>query len=560
MLERLEPEQPLPPQPEPLARAVWDSYGSLVRGLWGPVYRDDDQRREFLRTGFWVGRLPDSLTSQLVSELDLAERYDWTTCDFVPGYEHNKSVRPEQLERLNESQRHIRLESIMPRITEVIHTIYDDVSRCLGAPWRVVNLRALETPVTEDPVGPYDWHGDHFPCDVVKVLVYLTSVGPDLGTTVLIDRQGREQVVAGPPGTWLLFLPSELLHRGVLPREERRLMLEIALAPSPWPDRRPLSLGTNSIYPLQPWFMLGPARIAAAKVERIRAGLERRREALPKRISAWLTERPALKGRLVRGVNRVQGVRALNIGGGPDFCEFGWANLEGAESHVNRTGFRFTHECRFPFSDDSVPLVYSSHCLEHLDDATVEQVLREARRVLRPGGRLILKLPDYDEALRAWRERERGFFRQELWGIEQITHTWGARGVPIDYDHCAAMIFCGYWNDAYGQHFDRDIRDDAAAYHGPPALSSEELRELLEDPDTSPHSLVVKLRAAVLREETERVHFNHQNAWSRVELRDLLASAGFRVQTFDADEITGSQPEIPGLNEMREISLYCSAE
>lgn len=45
--------------------------------------------------------------------------------------------------------------------------------------------------------------------------------------------------------------------------------------------------------------------------------------------------------------------------------------------------------------DESVDLAFSSNVLEHLPDkATVDAVLREARRVLRPGGQLVLMGPN----------------------------------------------------------------------------------------------------------------------------------------------------------------------
>ena len=65
---------------------------------------------------------------------------------------------------------------------------------------------------------------------------------------------------------------------------------------------------------------------------------------------------------------------------------------------------------RLPMADDSVKLVYSSHCLEHLDDASGAAVLAEAFRVLEPGGLIRLVLPDAALALKAWRNGDREFW------------------------------------------------------------------------------------------------------------------------------------------------------
>ncbi|MEI7895990.1 MAG: methyltransferase domain-containing protein [bacterium] len=47
-----------------------------------------------------------------------------------------------------------------------------------------------------------------------------------------------------------------------------------------------------------------------------------------------------------------------------------------------------------PLADSSVEVLYSSHVLEHLDRQEVEAYLREARRILCPGGILRLVVPD----------------------------------------------------------------------------------------------------------------------------------------------------------------------
>ena len=51
-----------------------------------------------------------------------------------------------------------------------------------------------------------------------------------------------------------------------------------------------------------------------------------------------------------------------------------------------------TRRLRFP--DRSVEVIYSSHMIEHLSRASGRHFLAEARRVLRPGGRIRLATPD----------------------------------------------------------------------------------------------------------------------------------------------------------------------
>jgi SAM-dependent methyltransferase len=55
-----------------------------------------------------------------------------------------------------------------------------------------------------------------------------------------------------------------------------------------------------------------------------------------------------------------------------------------------------------PFEDNSVDAGYHSHLLEHLDRETAPKFLREILRVLKPGGRLRIVVPDFEEAARAY--------------------------------------------------------------------------------------------------------------------------------------------------------------
>jgi SAM-dependent methyltransferase len=58
---------------------------------------------------------------------------------------------------------------------------------------------------------------------------------------------------------------------------------------------------------------------------------------------------------------------------------------------------------RLPFLEDgSVELIYCSHALEYFDRKEAVQVLAEWRRVLRPGGRLRLAVPDFRALIKVY--------------------------------------------------------------------------------------------------------------------------------------------------------------
>ena len=254
----------------------------------------------------------------------------------------------------------------------------------------------------------------------------------------------------------------------------------------------------------------------------------------------------------------------VNLGGGL-FVALGWKNLEVVQSHINPQPFIFTPGCVFPFSNASLNLVYSSHALEHMDSETVNRVFEESYRLLKPSGKLVLKLPDFDRALECWKNEETDFFGDQ-WGFKEITSTWVNRNLVDNLDNRAICIFCGFWNDSYGNHFEqvwsRPIatnieKPSTEPYHGPPVVSKEIFQELKSS--NSPNQIAKNLRSIVIETEND-FSFNHQNAWGRNELSELISQFGFIKISTDSKVILTEYSYIPKIREMDSISMYLSAQ
>jgi len=56
------------------------------------------------------------------------------------------------------------------------------------------------------------------------------------------------------------------------------------------------------------------------------------------------------------------------------------------------------------FDDESVELIYACHVLEYFDRVEVLDVLKEWRRVLKPGGILRLAVPDFESMVEVYRK------------------------------------------------------------------------------------------------------------------------------------------------------------
>jgi len=74
-----------------------------------------------------------------------------------------------------------------------------------------------------------------------------------------------------------------------------------------------------------------------------------------------------------------------------------------------------------PFLDNSVDFIWSSHTLEHCPRDKVITTLFEWLRVLKPGGRVIIGLPNFDYVARYWLTGpDRNWAEQMVYG-EQVT-------------------------------------------------------------------------------------------------------------------------------------------
>jgi len=491
---------------------LWEVYEKFVRVAAPELNLDLDFEpdQDFALRGFKQGVLPEAQIATFLQSLKELPEKPILQEDAPTGYSSHTGLKKYEKD-LNSSHTHLSLGAEqLDHLNSLLQLLAKPIAKCIGTPWRVVNVRCFKTHPWAIETGPNEWHTDGFPLCIWKFLIYLSEVGAEKGTTELKLSDGSIASITGPSGTWLLFRNSEILHRGVAPSVGERLALEITIVPSLINDTRPICPGLNANYPKLPWS--GP--------------------------SAALYD-------------------SINLGGGPLFHYPGWLNLEGVASSINTYPFEFHPECEIPVSADSVNTVYTSHALEHLDTPTVRRILAETHRVLREKGRFIIKIPDFDRTLDCWIKKDDSYFTNEMWYLSEVIQTWKNRSITDSIDYRAAFIFCGFWNDAYGDHFSGRINGNEDAYHGPAVVDIEFLKNLANN--STPSQISAALREAVISHE-ESYHFNHQNAWGSRELEKLLEESGFRVKSFDKDFIIANCADIPDINSMKEQSLYCWAE
>lgn len=131
---------------------------------------------------------------------------------------------------------------------------------------------------------------------------------------------------------------------------------------------------------------------------------------------AWTISRRHRAG--VRAAARYRGLKGLqlNLACG-DNIKPGWVNVDLCDPSPVDLRLDLTEP--LPFADGSARTIYCEHFLEHLDFPThARGFLREAFRVLEPGGVLSIGVPDTEWPLRCYVSGDDSYFRfgKETWG------------------------------------------------------------------------------------------------------------------------------------------------
>jgi predicted SAM-dependent methyltransferase len=116
----------------------------------------------------------------------------------------------------------------------------------------------------------------------------------------------------------------------------------------------------------------------------------------------------------------------LNLGSG--------FNTHPSFINVDLTAARHIHYRRpvndlRPFADNSVDLIYVSHCLEHFPHAQVDSVLKEWYRVLKPEGILRIGVPDFEKLLEVYHANN-----HDIESIQEVL--MGGQTYPLNFHYC----------------------------------------------------------------------------------------------------------------------------
>lgn len=129
----------------------------------------------------------------------------------------------------------------------------------------------------------------------------------------------------------------------------------------------------------------------------------------------------------------------INLGGG-NFREEGWTNVDypfKARERKQKTEIDVKHNFmlrkQLPFDDNSVEIVYTEHCIEHLTCHAVEYLLSDIYRILKKGHHLRISCPDFDKVMKLYnddRVKDIGF-NSKLTGKSKEMQVMDILGTPL---------------------------------------------------------------------------------------------------------------------------------
>ena len=108
----------------------------------------------------------------------------------------------------------------------------------------------------------------------------------------------------------------------------------------------------------------------------------------------------------------------LNVGSGPTPAP-GWIHIETNQDHIRalfNAGIsaaeieRVDFTSHLPWDDDSVDLLVSHHALQMVPYVKLRSTLAEWYRIVKPGGRIRISVPNTLAAFNAWLSADAGWF------------------------------------------------------------------------------------------------------------------------------------------------------
>lgn len=139
----------------------------------------------------------------------------------------------------------------------------------------------------------------------------------------------------------------------------------------------------------------------------------------------------------------VSGLR-VHLGAGPINIE-GWVNIDAREAphiHLIARNFELSE-----FADGTLAEIYMCHVLEHFSFEEADQLLRNFRKKLKPGGLLRISVPNFDHLVKVYQANgnDLEIVRRALMGGQDYEYNFH-KSIYNKAHLSSLLVACGYVN------------------------------------------------------------------------------------------------------------------
>ena len=231
------------------------------------------------------------------------------------------------------------------------------------------------------------------------------------------------------------------------------------------------------------------------------------------------------------------GIKYLDIGSGQNMEELGWyaSDRQNDDSVIDEN-------YRFDLIDGSLEFIYSSHFFEHIDDETAANLLREARRLLKPGAIFRIVVPNQAWFIEKYFQKDLEYLKNKIGSFN--LSTWSRYQVDINLEQCLVANICAIDNQnlkltpfAHMEDLSGTVpvvtyphHDKLEGYYcgPPPEISTEEIKERVRSSDPKEFVDWVFKRSKESKITKGVFPSWHKNDWDQVKLEFFATAAGFK--------------------------------
>lgn len=233
---------------------AWTKYFEMVDVFFGGGLSNSYIKEK----GYYSNKLDALQVDKLKTLADEQDNILFSFWDKVDNFSYNKTTWQDRDYVNRNFGFKVLSEEFKWGLQDAMELIESNVKEKIGSNFSVVSARVWDQyyqSFRESDSYSLGWHTDDFPKHFYKVLIYLTPLNSDYGTTKIRCRGKEISIGSDDPGTWLLFNPSDIMHKGEPPLKKgcSRLTIEVTISPSFSMNLRIPNVGVNSKVPLSPW-------------------------------------------------------------------------------------------------------------------------------------------------------------------------------------------------------------------------------------------------------------------------------------------------------------------